>query len=72
MRPQAALSQLAADLEVGEPTYAGVGDQGYGPVAPDFLQAQLRALAGQLPAHGWPASWPTGGGRVRPDPARGG
>ena len=46
MRPQAALSQLAADLEVGEPTYAGVGDQGYGPVAPDFLQAQLRALAG--------------------------
>ena len=50
MRPPAALSQLAADLEVGEPTYAGVGDQGYGPVAPDFLQAQLRALAGQLPA----------------------
>ena len=48
----AALSQPVADLEVDEPSDAGVGGQGGQPIATDVLEAQLGALMGPLSAHG--------------------
>mgnify|MGYP000897273712 FL=1 len=48
----AALSQPVADLEVDEPSDAGVGGQGGQPVAAHVLEAQLGALMGPLSAHG--------------------